>query len=149
MGVGMGMVFIPMTTLTLSAIQKEEMGNATSIFNLVRNLGGSLGVAFVATMLSSRSQFHQSRLVDHLTQLDLTLRYYSQQAAAVLQDKGMDAVSALNGSLGVVYNNLLKQSYMMAFNDTFYFLFIMIMLTIPLILLMRYKKPPPKTHKSP
>jgi MFS transporter, DHA2 family, multidrug resistance protein len=144
MGIGMGMIFIPMTTLTLSTIKKEEMGNATSIFNLIRNLGGSLGVAFVATMLSSRSQFHQSRLVDHLTQLDLTLGYFSQKAAAALQYKGMDPVSALNGSLGVVYDNLLKQSYMMAFNDTFYFLFLMIMLTIPLIFLMRYKKTQPK-----
>jgi DHA2 family multidrug resistance protein len=149
MGVGMGMIFIPMTTLTLSAIRKEEMGNATSIFNLVRNLGGSLGVAFVTTMLSSRSQFHQSRLVDHLTQFDSTLFYYSQKAAQALQFKGMNPSSALNGSMGVIYNNLLKQSYMIAFNDTFYFLFIMIMLTVPLIFLMRYKRPLAKTDKSP
>jgi DHA2 family multidrug resistance protein len=136
----MGMIFIPMTTLTLSSIKKEEMGNATSIFNLVRNLGGSLGVAFVSTMLSSRSQFHQSRLIEHLTQFDPALMYYSGKAVQILQYKGLDPHTAFGGSLAVIYNMLQRQSYMIAFNDTFYFLFIMIILTIPLIFLMRYVK---------
>ena len=92
-------------------------------------------------MLSSKTQLHHARLVDHLTQFDLTLKYFSEKATVLLQYKGMDSVSASNaGSLGVIYNELLRQSYMMAFNDTFYFLFIMIILTIPFIFLMRYKK---------
>jgi DHA2 family multidrug resistance protein len=149
MGIGMGMIFIPLTTLTLSNVKKEEMGNATSIFNLMRNLGGSIGVAYVTNMLSSRSQLHQTRLVDHLTQFDLTLKYFSEKAIPLLKYNGMDPATASNaGSLGVVYNGLLRQSYMMAFNDTFYFLFIMIILTIPFVFMMRYKKHNAETDTS-
>jgi DHA2 family multidrug resistance protein len=140
MGIGMGMVFIPLTTLTLSNVSKEEMGNATSLYNLMRNLGGSLGVAIVTTMLTSKAQLHQARLVDHLTQFDLTVRSFSQRATSFLQYRGMDSSSASNGSLGVIYKELLVQSNMLAFNDTFYFLFVSIILTIPLIFMMRYEK---------
>jgi len=74
MGVGMGFLFIPLTTLTLSGIRKEEMGNATAIFNLLRNLGGSFGVAFITTMLARRAQFHQVHLAEHLSPFDRNLQ---------------------------------------------------------------------------
>src|SRR4030042_655633 len=62
LGVGMGFLFIPLTTLTMSAIRKEDMGNASAIYNLLRNLGGSFGVAFVTTMLARGDKLHQVNL---------------------------------------------------------------------------------------
>ncbi|NNG47734.1 MAG: DHA2 family efflux MFS transporter permease subunit, partial [Deltaproteobacteria bacterium] len=70
LGIGMGLLFIPLTTLTLSSVPKPQMGNATSIFILLRNLGGSFGVAFSTTMFARRAQFHQSRITEHLTWFD-------------------------------------------------------------------------------
>jgi len=136
MSIGIGTVFIPLTTLTLSNIRKEDMGNATSIYNLVRNLGGSLGVAFVATMLTRRAQFHQARLVDHLTPFDLNYQWFSQQAGQTLQLKGMDPSSASSGGLGVIFEQLLRQASMMSFNDVFYFLGVMILCMLPFIYFM-------------
>jgi DHA2 family multidrug resistance protein len=140
MSIGIGTVFIPLTTLTLSSIRKEDMGNATSIFNLVRNLGGSLGVAFVATMLTRRAQFHQARMVDHLTPFDMNYQWYSQQAGQSLQLRGMDPTSAPTGGLGVIYEQLLKQASMMSFNDVFYFLAVMILCMLPVIIFMAHTR---------
>ena len=82
MGIGVGLIIIPLTTLTLSRMKKEQMGNATSIFNLVRNIGGSFGVAISTTILTRRAQFHQARLIDHLTPFDMTYAMGSSRASA-------------------------------------------------------------------
>ncbi|MDD5711853.1 MAG: DHA2 family efflux MFS transporter permease subunit [Smithellaceae bacterium] len=140
MGIGMGCVFIPLTTLTLSGIPKEEMGNATSIFNLVRNLGGSFGVAIVATMLTRRSQFHQSRLVEHLTPFDLSYQNGLQQLSQALHLQGLAPGTAQQGAAGMIYSRLLREAYMMSFNDVFYFLMVMTLITLPLVFFMRYIK---------
>jgi DHA2 family multidrug resistance protein len=134
LGVGMGCIFIPMTTLTLSGMKKEEMGNATSIYNLVRNVGGSFGVAIVTTMLTRRAQFHQGRLVDHLGSTDLNFIWNSSRISQILQYKGIDSVQ---GSLGLIYDKLLREAAMMAFNDVFYFLCMTMILMLPLAFFMR------------
>ncbi len=136
-GVGMGFIFIPLTTLTLSGIRKEDMANATSIYNLVRNLGGSFGVAIVTTMLNRKAQFHQVRLVDRLTPYDMNYALHAQQNAAVLQYSGLDPLLAKQAGLGVIYQRMLQEASMLSFNDVFYFLTVMIILLIPIILLMK------------
>jgi DHA2 family multidrug resistance protein len=66
-GSAMGFIFVPLTTMTLSRLRKEEMGNATGIYNLMRNIGGSIGIATVTTLLVRGSQAHQSYLAANLT----------------------------------------------------------------------------------
>ncbi len=138
MSVGLGMVFIPLTTLSLSSIPKEEMGNATSIFNLVRNLGGSVGVAFAATMLSRGTQIHQAYLSEHITLFDLDYLRAASQSAQLLSQKGMDPVTAEQGGAGIIYNELLRQAYMLSFNDVFFVLAIMMLCMLPFILFIRH-----------
>jgi MFS transporter, DHA2 family, multidrug resistance protein len=140
MSIGLGMVFIPLTTLTLSGIPREEMGNATSIFGLLRNLGGSLGVAYASTMLTRRAQFHQSRLTEHLTPFDLSYWDMTHQSARILQQNGLDAATAPQGGLGLIYEMLLKQAYMMSFNDVFFIMAVMMICMLPLVLMMRHMK---------
>jgi DHA2 family multidrug resistance protein len=137
MGIGMGMLFIPLTTLTIADIKKEDMGNATALYNLVRNIGGSIGIAIVTTMVSRRSQFHQARLVDHLTPYDPMYTLRAQQGATVLQQKGIDPSSANHGGLGIMYENLIRQAAMLSFADVFYLLTWMMIILIPLVLFMK------------
>jgi DHA2 family multidrug resistance protein len=139
-GVGMGFLFIPLTTLTLSGIRKEEMGNATAIFNLLRNLGGSFGVAIVTTMLARRAQFHQVHLVEHLTPFDRNFQLALPQISQILQDRGFIPSSLNQGSLNLIYNQLLREASMLSFNDVFYFLSIMLILILPFVLLMKKGK---------
>jgi DHA2 family multidrug resistance protein len=91
LGIGMGFAVIPLMTLAFSSIKKEAMGNATAIFNLLRNLGGSFGVAFISTMIARRAQSHQVHLVEHLTPFDTSYQVASSQAAQFLQYRGVDA----------------------------------------------------------
>ena len=137
MGVGTGFLFIALTTLTLSGIRKEEMGNATGIFNLLRNLGGSFGVAVVTTLLARRAQLHQFRLVDHLTSFDRNVQTAIPQISQTLQERGFVPSLRAKGSMGVVYDELIRQASMLSFNDVFHILFVMMILTLPLVLLMK------------
>jgi len=137
LGVGMGFLFIPLTTMTMSSIKKEEMGNATGIFNLLRNLGGSFGVAFITTMLARRAQFHQVHLVEHLTPFDRNFQAALPNISQILQGRGVSPSLSDQGSLDVIYGELIRQASMFSFNDAFYLLSTMMMLTLPLVLLMK------------
>lgn len=137
MGLGMGMLFIPLTTLTIAGIRKEDMGNATAVYNLIRNIGGSIGIAIVTTMVSRRAQFHQVRLVDHLTPYDPLYALRAQQGTALLHQRGLDPASAQHGGLGIMYENLLRQATMLSFDDVFMLLTWMMLILIPLVLFMK------------
>jgi len=138
MSVGLGMIFIPLTTLSLSSIPKEEMGNATSVFNLMRNLGGSVGVAFAATMLSRGTQIHQVHLSEHITAFDSGYWNAANQSAQLLSRQGMDPVTSQQAGAGVIYNELLRQAYMLSFNDVFFVLAIIMICLRPFTLFMRH-----------
>jgi DHA2 family multidrug resistance protein len=140
LGVGMGFLFIPLTTMTMSSIRKEEMGNATAIFNLLRNLGGSFGVAFITTMLARRAQFHQVHLVEHMTPFDRNFQIALPQISQLLKDRGFNTSMSDQGSLGLIYSEVIKQASMLSFNDAFYLLSTMMMLILPLVLLMKKGK---------
>lgn len=149
LGIGMGFLFIPLTTMTMSSIRKEEMGNATGIFNLLRNLGGSFGVAFITTMLARRAQFHQVHLVEHLSPFDRNFQIALPQISQMLQQKGFIPSLPDQGSLGLIYGEVIKQASVLSFNDAFYLLSTMMMLILPLVLLMKKGRegiPAPGVH---
>lgn len=140
LGVGMGFLFIPLTTMTMSSINKEEMGNASSIYNLLRNLGGSFGVAFVTTMLARRSQHHQLHLSEHLTPFDPAFQITSQNTAQALQYAGMTPEAASHSGLGIIYYKMIREASMMSFNDAFYLLSVFMLFVLPLVFLMKQGK---------
>ncbi|MEW6109391.1 MAG: DHA2 family efflux MFS transporter permease subunit [Nitrospirota bacterium] len=140
LGIGMGFLFIPLTTLTMSSVRREDMGNASAIYNLLRNLGGSFGVAFVTTMLSRRAQFHQAHLVENLTPFDANYQIAVRNAERFLEYRGIESTIAHQGGLGAIYNNLIKQATMISFNDVFHLLSILLFFTVPLVFLMRKGK---------
>ncbi|HTY44849.1 MAG TPA: DHA2 family efflux MFS transporter permease subunit [Patescibacteria group bacterium] len=137
MGVGMGLLFIALVNMTLSTIRKEEMGNATSIFNLLRNLGGSFGVAFVTTLLAQRGQFHQARFIEHLTPFDLRYQISAHKAIAILQSKGIPAQTAVDGA---IYQRLLREANMAAFVDAFFVSTVIMLCILPLVALLKKAK---------
>jgi DHA2 family multidrug resistance protein len=140
LGVGMGFLFIPLTTLTMSGVRKEDMGNATAFYNLLRNLGGSFGVAFVTTMIARRAQLHQVRLSEHFSIFDRGYQMASQQTAAALQYKGVPSSVAPHAADGTILGQLMKQAAMISFNDAFHLLSVFMILILPLVLIMRKGK---------
>src|SRR5438874_854196 len=73
-GFALGFVFVPLSTLTLATIRRDKLVNATAVYSVMRNVGGSLGIALATTLLAQRSQFHQATLVSHITLWDAETR---------------------------------------------------------------------------
>jgi DHA2 family multidrug resistance protein len=140
LGVGMGFLFIPLTTMTMSSIRKEDMGNASAIYNLLRNLGGSFGVAFVTTIIARGAQTHQNGLVEHLTPFDRGYQIAVSQAGQALRYSGMNPVVANSAGPATIYGQLLRQASMLSFNEAFYLLSIFMIMILPLVFLMKKAK---------
>ncbi len=140
LGIGMGFTVIPLMTLAFSSIKKEEMGNATAIFNLLRNLGGSFGVAFISTMIARRAQIHQFHLVEHIAPFDTSYQVASSHASQFLQYRGFDASVAQHGGLSAIYGQLIRQASMLSFNDVFHLLSVLLICTLPLLLFIKRHK---------
>jgi DHA2 family multidrug resistance protein len=141
----MGLTFIPLTTMTLSHIPRENMTEATSLYNLLRNLGGSVGIAFTTTMLSRRSQFHQTRLVEHLSPFDPAYFISHDKIGAFLGIQGLPA----SGTDGLMYGELVRQSSTLAFADAFMTICMLILCVLPLVFVMQKATPsggPPAAH---
>lgn len=137
-GFGLGTTFVSLTTLTMSRISQEKMGNATGIFNLMRNLGGSFGIATAATLLSRRAQFHQSHLVERLTPLDLPFRNWQQRMGDVLPGIPPDwQWWQFKEPLAGLYMEVQRQARMLAFCDDYWFFTLLFLALLPLVLLMR------------
>jgi len=134
-GFAMGFVFVPLTTMTLSRLRKQDMGNASGIYNLMRNIGGSIGIATVTTMLVRGSQIHQSVLAaDAGSPLASGLVRGLQ---ANLFSQGTDMVTAHYKALGMVYRSVLQQSALMAYADNFRLIALLALACIPLVLVFQ------------
>ena len=135
MGIGMGLIFVPLASMAFSTIKKEEMGNATSIFNLLRNIAGSFGVATMTTLIARRAQFHQFRFGERLNPFNYNYQMGMYKAGEVLIAKTGQTTSA--SANGVIYQELLKQSNLFSFTDAFYFATILLICILPVVLLLK------------
>jgi DHA2 family multidrug resistance protein len=120
------------------------MGNAAGIFNLMRNIGGSIGIAAVTTFLARWSQVHQGILISHLTPYDPAYQGWLATTRGALITK-TGALDADAKSLGLLYGVLGQQARLMAFMDIFQVTSILVLLAVPLVLL--FNKIP--TRKAP
>lgn len=132
-GAGLAITFVPLATTAMGLLRKEQMGNATGLFNLFRNLGGSVGIAMVTTMVARGSQAHQATLVTHLTPLDPAFQSRLQAIEATLAQQ-VTAAQAHVMAPGVIYKSLLQQSNLLAFIDDFRWLALLCFLSIAVVL---------------
>jgi MFS transporter, DHA2 family, multidrug resistance protein len=136
-GVGMSLVFVPLTTVSMDPVQRERMGNATSLFNLMRNIGGSIGIAMTGTMLARRQQATIALLGRDVTVYDPTSQMMLAQMKAAFIAAGADVVTATERSYAALFGFVQRQAAMVAFVGIFQLLGIMFISLIPLVLLMK------------
>ena len=136
-GVGLGLLFVPLSTITMDRIPKEKMGNATSLFNLMRNIGGSVGIALTGTLLERSRQLHTNVLVRHITPYDTQSRIMLEKLQSAFAGRGSDAATALSRSHAVLFGMVQRQAGILSFNDAFAMLGLVFLLIAPLVLIMR------------
>jgi DHA2 family multidrug resistance protein len=140
-GFAMGFVFVPLQTLTLATIRMERLGNATAAYNVVRNVGGSIGVAMATTLLVRRSQEHQTRLVGHVDVWDPETAARIKEWTAHFIAQGSDVTTAGRQAVAMLYRGTVAQAQVLAYADDFWLMAIVFMSILPLIPLMRRVRP--------
>jgi MFS transporter, DHA2 family, multidrug resistance protein len=135
-GVAISFIFTPLTTAAVSRLQQAQMANATGIYNLMRNLGGSFGIALVSTLIIRRAQVHQNLMVGHLTPYDPV---YTERLAAATQALTPQSgpVLADTQAHALLYNSLLNQASLWAFVENFRLFGLLCLVCIPLVFLFK------------
>ncbi len=136
-GVALGLLFVPLTTVAMDKIPREVMGNATSLFNLTRNLGGSVGIALVQTVLARDRQIHTLDIGVHIDAYSLSAQQTLQGLKAAFMSAGSDAVTATQQAYAAVSGMVQQQAAMMSFIDAFRLLGTICILVAPLAWLAR------------
>jgi len=137
LGFGLAMIFVPLTTVTLATIPRAEMGNATGMFNLLRNIGGSVGIAVAATLLARLGQFYQTSLVAHVTPYNSAWQMRFDGLKRTLVAKGIAVAQADQTALGMMYGLVRRQAGVLAFNRIFWIIGVAFLAIIPLLLLLK------------
>ncbi len=135
-GVGLSMVFVPLATVAMGTLPQNEIGNASGVFNLMRNMGGSIGISFVVTYLARHAQTNQMTLVSHLTRWTPAYHYNLQQIRNFFGIHSGPALAERQAE-GFIYNSLLRQSQLMAFMQSFRILAVISLLCIMATLLLK------------
>jgi DHA2 family multidrug resistance protein len=136
-GLGLSALFVPLTTISMDPIPKERMGNATSLFNLMRNLGGSIGIATTGSLLARKQQEYVNVMGSHVTPYSEAARNALEAARQGFLAAGADAVTATERAYAAVFGTVQRHATMVAFVDLFRLLGIIFLLLLPLVLLMR------------
>lgn len=145
LGVGLAFLFVPLATAAFAFVPSERTGAATGIFNLLRNIGGSFGIAAATTALAKRAQFHQFRLVENVTPFSSGYTNWHDSAVSTLVASGQSQETANQTALALVYQTVQVQANLMSFVDTFWMAAVLMLVLIPFALLL--KKPP--RHDEP
>jgi DHA2 family multidrug resistance protein len=127
---GQPLIFIPLSTLTTAGIEASQTGSASALFNMMRNMGGSVGVALISTFLTRREQFHSSRLGESVVQSSLAVQDRINTLTAYFNSRGADMVTAHDQAVQMIDSIVRKQSFLMAFNDAFLIVGITLLLSV-------------------
>ncbi|WP_374357563.1 DHA2 family efflux MFS transporter permease subunit [Chitinimonas sp.] len=139
-GVGLGLVFMPLNNLTLAAIAPQEIPNATGLYNLVRQLGGSVGIAISATLLIKLENIKRAGLVAHLAEDNSAVAERIGLFSRLFTQHGSHGAAATHKAYALLDQQVNGQAMMLAFSDLFLLFGLAICALLPLLLWMR--KPP-------
>jgi DHA2 family multidrug resistance protein len=132
--VGIPFLFVPITTIAYVGLKPNESNQASALMNVARNLGGTIGISSVQTMLAQREQFHQARLVE---KLDPIYPNYIQGLGQLTTDYAHIGAGAPTAALTNLYNAVRQQAAMLSYIDVFHTLMIVVFACVPLLLLMK------------
>jgi DHA2 family multidrug resistance protein len=135
-----GFIFVPLTTMAMGRLRKQQIGNAAGIYNLMRNIGGSVGIASVTTLLVRGAQVHQSYLGGNLTAGNPATAGALQGLEAKFRIAGASATTAHAEALGALYHSVQQQASVLAYADNFRLLaYLSLLCILPILFFHRLK----------
>ncbi|MFB2919095.1 MULTISPECIES: MDR family MFS transporter [Aerosakkonema] len=117
---GQPLIMVPLSSIATAGIEAEQAGSASGLFNMMRNMGGSLGIAILATLLTRREQFHSNRLGDAISLYDPQTQQRIEQMTQFFVSRGADLSTASDRAIAAISNIVRREAFVMAFNDCFY-----------------------------
>ncbi len=138
---GLAFLFVPINTAAYAFLPPGKNNDASGLINLARNIGGSVGISVVTTMLSRRAQVHQSNLSAHVHSGNGTFAAMMASATHMFISRGSSAYEASRQAYGLVAARIGQQATMLAYIDNFWMLGVGVLLMIPFVFLMRKSKP--------
>src|SRR5438093_248861 len=119
-GFSFGFIFVPLQALALATIKTERLANATAAYNVVRNIGGSTGVALATTLLARRAQEHQATLIGHLHPWNPAMAERLQDWADHFMSQGVDSFTAARRAMAMLYRETVVQAQVLSYADDFW-----------------------------
>ncbi|MGL4378320.1 MAG: DHA2 family efflux MFS transporter permease subunit [Microcoleaceae cyanobacterium] len=138
---GQPLIMVPLSTIATAGMAKQDAGSASGLFNMMRNLGGSLGIAILATLVTQREQFHSNRLGEFVSSYNSLTQERLDTLTQVFISKGIDIVTAQNQAIATLDKIVRREAYVMAFNDCFYFIGMALLLSGLAIIFLKKVKP--------
>jgi len=139
-GVGLAMLFIPITALSLSSLKGVQIGQGAAFTGMARQLGGSFGIALITTFVSRRNQLHRNDLVSDLDINNPVVANRLHAMQASFMQKGADATTALKRAYQSLEYSIVKQQTVLSYMDVFLYLGVLFLIFVPLVLMVRAKK---------
>jgi MFS transporter, DHA2 family, multidrug resistance protein len=130
-------LFVPITAVAYVGLKPDESNQASALMNVMRNLGGSIGISMVQTLTEQRQQFHQARYVESLNPLNPNFTQGLNQMSQALQNNGQPSAYVNSQALQQVYQSVGQQAGMLSYNDAFRLLMWITLACLPLLLLMQ------------
>jgi DHA2 family multidrug resistance protein len=139
-GIAMSLMFVPLSTVTMRSLPPEDVLQGAGLYNLSRQLGGSFGIAILATMIDHRTVLHHARLAESVSLFQEATRFRLGAIATGLAQRGLDPVQAQLGAVQVLGGIVSREASVMAFRDAFLMIFVLFVILAPLVPLLR--RPP-------
>jgi DHA2 family multidrug resistance protein len=135
---GVGCLFVPLNNAAYQYLPKDQINNATGLFNMLRNEGGSLGIAIASTMVDRRAQFHQSRLAEHVIPANPMVHRWTDYYSQVRMIRGgITQWMANQQGFGLMSRMVGQQARFMAYMDIYFIFSAMALLALPFVFLMK------------
>jgi len=134
------LLFVPLTTLAIGSLRGQEIGQGTGLNNMMRQLGGSFGIAGITTLIHVRQSFHRNNLINYISPNN---PYYADRFNAYVQhfeDKGQSAYEATRMAYGAFENIVNQQILLLTYNDAYWIVGLIMLCAIPLLFLAPFKK---------
>ena len=139
-GVGLALLFVPLTALALGSLEPKDVGQGTGLNNMMRQLGGSFGIAIITTMLHMRQGYHRNQLVEHINAYNPA---FTERLSALTNNflsKGYSSADASSLAYKAMDFSVIKQTYLLTYIDGFWFVGVFFLFCIPLLYLQKFKR---------